>query len=210
MKDVTQLLIYAAAGGLVIFLGSRVLAGFHQDIPPGARKVACLGDSLTASGIYAKQLKQYLPPGSITKSYGYVGKGSGYVYNKLSKVLAWEPTDIVILAGVNDLPHAGGSATVIKNLEKMYAEAHVAGVRVVAVQLTPWLCYHNTNPNGTFVVNNWIENDSTADAVVSTWNLADAEYCLLNEYDGGDGLHLNKAGQHVLAQTIADQAFDWR
>jgi len=61
-----------AAGGLLL-LGSRIVKALAPlspaVLPPGARRVACLGDSLTANGVYCRELKNYLPPGSLTKSF---------------------------------------------------------------------------------------------------------------------------------------------
>ena len=202
-----------AAGGLLL-LGSRVvkaLAPLSDSIlPPGARRVACLGDSLTANGKYCSELKNYLPPGSVTKSFGYANQGTAYIFKQLPKALAWNPTDLVVLAGVNDLSHNGGDSVVINNLSKIYAKAHAYGVRVVAVKILPWHDYPSArgHENNTFVVNNWIMKSSTADEYVDAWSLGDANYALLREYTG-DGLHLNSLGYGFLAQLIADQAFVW-
>jgi len=202
-----------AAGGLIL-LGSRVVKAFAPladfKLPPGARRVACLGDSLTANGVYCKQLKNYLPTGSLTKTFGYANQGTAYILKKLPKVLAWNPTDIVVLAGVNDLPRNGGDVTVISNLEKIYAQAHAAGVRVVAVKILPWHDYPSASghEDNTYSVNDWIMKNSTADVYVDSWALGDAGYALLSEFTT-DGLHLNAAGYRFLAKLISDQAFVW-
>jgi len=203
-----------AAGGLIL-LGSRVIKALtlhpSELLPPGARRVACLGDSLTANGLYCKNLRNYLPPGSITKSFGYANQGTAYILKQLPKVLAWNPTDIVVLAGVNDLPRHGGDTTAISNLAKIYAKAHAHGVRVVAVKILPWHDYPSAmgREDNTYNVNTWIMKSSSADAYVDAWAMGDANYSLLSEFTT-DGLHLNLLGYSFLAQLIADQAFVWR
>jgi len=213
MKDSMQAIIYLLAAGGIIFLGNRALAALKKDIPYGARKVACLGDSITASGLYGKELAKHLPEGSIVKSFGYEGQGTAYIANKLDKVIDWNPTDVVILAGVNDFGKTQDVEIIKSNLSKMYAKVHANGIRVVAVQLTPWCCYSNAVNNcikKTATVNEWIANDSTADSVVSTVTMSDNESCLMASLNSGDGLHLSNTGQRYLGLLIADQAFDWR
>ena len=189
-----------------MFFGSRLLAS-GRSLGAAPRRVACLGDSLTASGIYCSALKGYLPPCRHTKACGDPGAGTREIRNHVDEALAWGPTDLVVMAALNDLPNDGEAAIVITNLKKIYDAAQIRGVRVIAVQLTPWLCYKKANAAATWTVNDWIQNESSVDEVVSTWTLADAEYCLLRSYDAGDGLHLNRTGQETLAMLIADQAF---
>jgi lysophospholipase L1-like esterase len=214
MKDSTQAALYFGVAGLIILIGSRIAkATAPRDVPPEARRVACLGDSITAaSGGYCSLLKPFLPPGSVTKAFGYAGKGAGFIYNHVHEALSWAPTDLVVLAGVNDMP-GGGAYSAINNLEKIYAAAHANQVRVVAVQILPWFCYSSADDaavKATDEVNNWIEDEADVDAVVSTWPLGDVNYCLASKYDDGSGLHPNKAGHRLLAELIADQAFNWK
>jgi len=214
MKDSTQALIYFGVAGLILLVGSRIARALApNDVPSSPRRVACLGDSITAfSGGYCSKLKAFLPPGSVTKAYGYTGKGTGYLLGRTDEVLLWKPTDLVVLAGVNDMP-GGGAASAISNLSKIYAKAHTAGVRVVAVQILPWFCYVSADVDATKAtdeVNNWIEAEADVEAVVTTRALGDGDYCLASKYDDGSGLHPNKVGHQLLAELIADQAFKWR
>lgn len=212
MDSVLKPWVYLLAAGGLLFLGSRIVRALSSPDPmvTGARRVACLGDSLTAGGRYCAELKNYLPPGSAIKAFGYASQGTAYILKKLPKALAWNPTDLVVLAGVNDLPRVGGDQVAIKNLAKIYAKAHAAGVRVVAVKILPWHDYPSARGYefNTYNVNDWIMKQSSADAYVDSWAMADAEYAMLFEYTT-DGLHLNTAGFGFLAQLIADQAFSW-
>lgn len=208
MSEYWKTAAFLATAGLLLFMGKKALSWASKDIPANARRVACLGDSLTASGIYCNALKQYLPSGSVTKAWGYTGKGTGYIYNRLDEVLDWAPTDLVVLAGVNDLPKSGGAGTAIANLDKIYSDADFVGVRVVGVHVTPWLGHVNANEVGTQQVNEWIDHAGVK--VVNTSELGDSDYHLLGKYGGSDGLHLNRSGQNKLAELIASQAFRWK
>ncbi len=202
-----QTLAYIAVGGFILGVGAKLVQR-PTEVPPGARRVACLGDSLTADGRYCKQLLAHLPEGSKVKAFGYAGQGTGYLLNKVEAVLRWGPTDLVVLGGVNDLPSRGASKAA-DNLARIYAEARGAGVRVVAVQVTPWHGYPSARGREleTRNLNSWIRHDALVDAWVDTGALGDEQYRLLGEYDSGDGLHLNSRGQQVLGGLIAAQGF---
>lgn len=200
-------LIYIAAGGLLLGFAAKVVQRLTEPVL-GARRVACLGDSITANGGYCRQLREHLPLGSITRPFGYEGKGTGYILGKLPDVFQWGPTDVVVLAGVNDLPSPGGDVQAATNLNRIYAELRARGIRVIAVQITPWHGYPSAKgrEQNTYDLNSWIVNDAQVEAVVNTSALGDNNYHLLPEYSAG-GLHLNARGQKVLGGLIAAQGF---
>lgn len=193
--------IGVAAAGLGVFLWSRSAA---------ARKpcrVVCLGNSITAAGIYCTKLEELLPPGSKTRCLGYVGKGTAAIAKHLDEALALNPTHVIVEAGINDLASGRSPSYVKAHLEEMYRRIASAGVIPVAVHLTPWEGYRSGMWAETASINMWIEQYSSAEASVRTEELGDAEGHLLPRYDSGDGLHLNKQGQIELARMILRQAF---
>lgn len=177
-----------------------------------AKRIACFGDSLTAAGIYAKELARLT--GVETKAFGYTSKGTKFLLSQVKTVLAWQPDTVVVLAGVNDLPTtkpqdvSGNSAkgrTVTSGLERIYDAFKQAGVQVIAVKLTPWGAYGTFNVTGTKLVNEWIggEGKKLVDAVVDTSALGVGDKLNLNTAYSADGLHMTAAGYNKLAELIA-------
>jgi lysophospholipase L1-like esterase len=207
MNDSAKAALLLAAAGIVFFAGWKLLAKSGSKALRGARRIACLGDSITAAGMYCSDLAGIL--GVQTKAFGYQGKGVGAIGSHVPEVLAWKPDAVVVLAGVNDLPSKDGDDVAISGLAKIYARIRADGVPVVAVEILPWHGYpsaagHETN---TDVVNAWIRGAATVDAVVRTGTLGDYAGRLKDQYSAGDGLHLNREGHAQLAALIADQAF---
>jgi lysophospholipase L1-like esterase len=207
MDDKTKAALLLAAAGLVFFAGWKLFAKTSSKTLRKAQKVACLGDSITAAGIYCNDLAGMM--GVQTKAFGYASQGTAYIGGHVEDALAWEPDVVVVLAGVNDLPMTNGANLAINGLSRIYQKIHAASVAVVAVEITPWHGYpsaagHEVN---TDKVNSWIRREANVEAVVRTISLGDYAGRLKEKYDGGDGLHLNREGQAALAVLIADQAF---
>ena len=206
MGDELQTLVYIAASGLLLVLGAKGVQYLTKPKNFTGRRIACFGDSITANGGYCNEIAR--TTGAKVKSFGYVGQGTDYILKRMHKVMQWQPTDVVILAGVNDLPSKSSTHTAT-NLAKMYATFRNAGIRVVAVPITPWHGYASAKGNEakTEDVNRWITFDARVDEVVSIAALGDNNWRLLPQYDSGDGLHLNAKGQQVLGGLIAVQSF---
>jgi len=172
------------------------------------RRVSCLGDSLTAHGGYCAELQRLLPVGSTVRCFGYEGKGSGYIADRLDDALAWAPTDLVVLAGVNDLASGRGVQRVTDNLEEIFTKARARGVRVHGVGLTPWGRHVRGRDyyQQTQEVNDWLAFHAPVDSFTDTSWLGGAGD-LAPEYDSGDGLHMNSEGQRMLGYLIHRKAF---
>ena len=225
MDDNLKALLYLFGGAVAFLAGAKLVMAMRGDasvpgyefLPPveestqGCRNVALLGNSLTAGIRYRVELEELLGPCSAVQAFAYPGKGTAFIKDKLAEALAWGPTDIVVLGGVNDLASGRGVGTVVDNLEWIYLVAKEAGVRVVAVTLTPW-AGHSKGKNllyETQEVNDWIMWNSSADVVVDTSSMGDAAGVAYDPYVGTDGLHLTEAGQTALAQAVHSQAFGW-
>jgi lysophospholipase L1-like esterase len=171
--------------------------------------VALLGDSLSAGVAYRTELEALLGPCSAVQAFAHPNQGTGVIKSHLWEALAWEPTDLVVLAGVNDLASGRSVDTVISNLQQIYGLASAEGVRVIALTLTPW----GNHPKGsmlqyeTDLVNDWIRFNSPADVVVDTSPLSDGTDAAHPALVGADGLHLNTTGQKALAQEVYLQGF---
>lgn len=218
-EDFKAILYLFGAGVLLVAGGKLVMAGRKrlpppspEEIPFSPRSVALLGDSLTAGPYYRREIKDILGPDSTVKAFGYVGKGTAYIREKLDEALAWHPDDLVVLAGTNDLASGRGVETVISNLSEIYEAAHQQGARVVAVTLVPWGgCAAGADKiEETEEVNDWIWFNSGADAVVDTSSLGDGTGALHPDLARPDNLHLNETGQRALAQEVYLQALGGR
>ena len=172
-----------------------------------------MGDSLTADGTYPNQVGLLL--GNL---YGISNKGIGG--QNTTQMLARFATDItnhadckyvVIFGGTNDI--AGSSvATIESNLQAMYTVAHNAGIKVVALTITP-RGYTGQNQTNLLAVNAWILN-----AAINIDYKIDA-YTLLNDpnntgnlnfyYDSGDHLHLNSYGYTLLGNAVFNGVSQW-
>lgn len=225
MDDNLKALLYLFGGALAFLAGAKLVMALRDgtevydyyepwpeaETPSGCRNVALLGNSLTAGVTYRVELEALLGPCNAVQAFAHPGKGTAYIRDRLDAALAWGPTDLVVLAGVNDLASGRGVDTVIENLEWIYQTAHEAGVRVVAVTLTPW-AGNKVGKNlqaETQEVNDWISWYSTADVVVDTSSMGDEDGYAYDDYVGKDGLHLTASGQMALALLVRNQAFGW-
>lgn len=193
--------VVAVALGGAVLLGLGVVYLVRRARRGRPRLVVALGDSLTADGRYARALEAVLPLGSVVRVFGYVGKGVRDVAAHLDEALALGPTDVVVLAGVNDIASGRSVETVVNGLASMYGRIAAAGARPVAVLLTPW----RGDAAKTAAVNDWITRSGVAH--VDTAVLGDGSGRLARAFNSGDGLHLNAAGQAALGQLIFEQAF---
>tara|TARA_A200000159_G_C7337911_1_gene345850 strand:+ start:2309 stop:3298 length:990 start_codon:yes stop_codon:yes gene_type:complete len=180
------------------------------------RLIIALGDSITAGG-YAREL-QRLIPGSRTNSMGYGGKQTGFIKRKLDEALSKSPSDIIILAGVNDIASGKGTDHIVTNLKEMYEKVRRAGVRIVAVQILPW--HGRRSADGrhdiTHEVNSWIksyinslpeEEGHRVIVPIAMYSDDPSKYEINREFSG-DRIHPNKKGKEMLARMIAEQGFD--
>lgn len=180
----------------------RVIAGGH----PRLLVVALLGDSITAAPQYRPYLEELLGPGNIVEAFGYPGQSTPYIANQADEAMNGDPTDLVVLAGVNDIASGRSLDATIQELEDIYLLAQIRGIRVTAVLLTPWaghvLGKKSSMQDKTAELNDWIRFMSSANRVVDTQSLGDSAGRLRPEYDRGDGLHMSPEGQRALAALV--------
>jgi len=208
-------LLLAVVGGAfgTVYLVRKAMAKDQVEAPvlPGPRVVLALGDSLTASEAYCKALSEDVPKGSSVTCRGLPGQGTGAILADLKTMYPGTSlskfTDVVVLAGVNDIASGRSIATITHNLESIYTFIRSAGARPIAVHLTPWYSYKYRADwqKATDAVNLWISQSSLPAAVVKTRDLGDFQGSLLPGYTSGDGLHLNSTGCQKLAELVVTQ-----
>ena len=169
--------------------------------------IYCMGDSLTEAGIYETDLIARLGPGWTTINLGRSG-------DKTSDMLARFQTDVIdpgdaryviIWGGVVDIYTNQAEDTAI-NLQAMYTMAQNAGIKVVAVNITPLNDISAPSKTRLLEINSWIQNtavnvDYVADAY-SAIEDPDNPGNILPVYDSGDHVHLSNAGYSMIAETI--------
>ncbi|MFZ2188336.1 MAG: GDSL-type esterase/lipase family protein [Candidatus Moraniibacteriota bacterium] len=201
----------------------------HRVNASGATKVYAIGDSLTAE--YQVKLVSLLgsscklvTSSSADSSCEVVNRGQGGFTT--AQILARFQEEVlpkgnaayvIVWGGINDIAPGGSAETVKGNLQTIYTLAQNAGIKVVAINITPFK--HNTN--GTAYA--WSEEKQAAVDAVNSWLAGQAtgvDYridmhslledpqnpnTLLPQYDYGDRLHLNLEGQYFVGSTLYSQ-----
>jgi peptidoglycan hydrolase-like protein with peptidoglycan-binding domain len=170
------------------------------------RIIVALGDSITAAG-YIRNLENTMD-NVRTFTFGYGGKGVKYIYEQMDNALEKSPSDIVIMAGVNDVASNRSFEYITGYLLKMYLKAKAANIRVVAVTILPW--HGRKNSRGkeevTHNVNNWIKSNPNVDSVVDGSAMGNSSYEMHEEYTS-DRIHPNEAGREALSGMVSEQGF---
>lgn len=195
-----------AIGGAAMVAALVVASGGRDDDAPARTapgRIVALGDSHTETGAYLREVHRRL--GSTGEALGIRGAGAAAISRRSGEVLRPAPDVVIVAAGVNDVASGRALADITDALGNMYAAAKAAGARVVAVPIMPWAGYMPAARRArltadTAAVNAWIQ--SAGVDVVPVASLG-RNGSLRREYDAGDGLHLNAAGQRQLGALIA-------
>jgi lysophospholipase L1-like esterase len=201
----------------------------HSVDASGATKIYAIGDSLTAE--YQVKLVSLLgsscklvTSSSADSSCEVVNRGQGGFTT--AQILArfqeevlpkGDAAYVIVWGGINDIAPGGSAETVKNNLQSIYALAQNAGIKVVAINITPF----KNNTNGAAYA--WSEEKQAAVDAVNSWIAGQAtgvDYridmrslledsqnpnTLLPQYDYGDRLHLNLEGQYFVGSTLYSQ-----
>jgi len=183
-----------------------------SDVQIGAvqRVILFLGDSLTASG-YWQNVKL---ENATTAGRGWKGKTIAYVMAQAKALIeSVSPTEVVLLAGVNNIQGKQSLDAIKDELTKAWAQIHDAGARVWTVKLTPWFGYRlfENQQDGrkardlTRAVNAFIDGmkgqPTGPDYVIDPAELGDEKGRLLKKYSW-DKLHLIGKGYAKLAKIV--------
>jgi lysophospholipase L1-like esterase len=176
-------------------------------------KIYCIGDSLTDAGVYEAELVALLGPNWVTIEMGRSA-------DTTSDMLARFQTDVIDYGDAAYVIIWGGTVDILSlteeesemNLQAMYTMAQNAGIKVVAVTITPLNSETDEKKEKLLAINSWIQNtainvDYIADAYTA---IDDPENPgnILPVYDSGDHAHLSDAGYAEVAATIYE-AVTW-
>jgi lysophospholipase L1-like esterase len=120
-------------------------------------KIYCMGDSLTDAGVYEVELEKLLGPNWTTVE---LGKSADTTANMLARFQAEviDPGDaayVIIWGGANDIRLVTPDEAET-SLQQMYIMAHDAGIKVVAVTITPLNSEPTANKENIIAINTWI------------------------------------------------------
>ncbi len=176
-------------------------------------KIYCMGNSLTLTGVYEAELINLLGPDWVTVNKGKSGDSTpGMRARFQTDVIDYgDAAYVIIWGGTNDIRWLAKEETET-NLQAMYTMARNAGIKVVAVTITPQNSESAQNKLKLLAINSWIQNTaSNIDYVADAYTAIDDPGNpgnILPAYDSGDHVHLSNAGYAKVATTIYD-AVTW-
>jgi lysophospholipase L1-like esterase len=115
---------------------------------------------------------------------------------------------VIIFEGVNDLGAGTSAARLIPAYQQYIIKAHTNNFFVYGATITPFGgsgYYTPAHETGRQTVNAWIRTNNLYDAVIDFDAIVRdpaAPTNLQSAYNCGDGLHLNPAGYHAMADAI--------
>lgn len=134
---------------------------------------------------------------------------TGMLHRSTNEIVNGDAEAVVVSGGYNDLFASATVGTIETNLQTIFNNAHTAGIKVIALSLTPsktfsgWTSTIQTNTTN---INYWILNTaSNVDFRINTYtNLVDPSNAdtLLPAYDSGDHLHLSTLGYATMGSNI--------
>jgi len=114
----------------------------------------------------------------------------------------------IIFEGVNDIGGGTSAASLISAYQQYIAKAHARNLLVYGATITPFGgngYYTAAHEAERQAANTWIRTNALYDAVIDFDAAVRNPVTLTNlqsAYDSGDGLHLNPAGYHAMANAI--------
>ena len=189
-----------------IGIGNWTITGWNAS--QHTHQIYFLGDSLISGGQAAASLQASL---GNAWSYQDAGVGASFTADCLTRITAITgPGDAeyaIVNPGVNDALGLIAYATIESNLQSIYTALHNASIKVIACTISPCSnCSSWTSSTQTIIttVNSWIKSGATnVDFAIDEYAvLGGGNTYLLPQYDSGDGLHPNNAGDIAYANAI--------
>lgn len=177
-------------------------------------RIFCMGDSITNFGYYETQLNSLIGNNWIVANYGVSGNTTTQMLARFQQqIINPGCVDyVIIMGGVNDLAASATATAIEANLQAMYNMAHNAGIKVIAMTVTPWKGSASWTIGKQIeqdALNAWIlANPTNVDYVIDAYTqLVDPDVAntLLPAYDSGDHIHPNQTGLNVLGTHINSQ-----
>jgi len=177
-------------------------------------RIYCMGDSITNFGYYETQLNSLIGNNWIVANYGVSGNTTTQMLARFQQqIINPGCVDyVIIMGGVNDLAASATATAIEANLQAMYDMAHNAGIKVIAMTVTPWkgsASWTSGKQIEQDALNAWIlANPTNVDYVIDAYTQLvdpDVAYTLLPAYNSGDSIHPNQTGLNVLGTYIYNQ-----
>jgi lysophospholipase L1-like esterase len=171
-------------------------------------KIYCMGDSLTSVDMYQPVLIDLLGPDWVTVNKGISAQYTSQMLSRFqSDIINPGDADYVIIWGgaIDVQSNNTPEETTKSNMQGMYTMAHDAGIKVVAVTITPQNDLPPQNKAKILSINSWMKNtasniDFIADAYTAVEDPNKPGF-ILPAYDQ-DGVHFNSLGYTAVAETI--------
>lgn len=181
-----------------------------------AKKVGVIGDSITnGTNSYACYLNRQCNTEFDFYNYGVNGETTSRIKSRFqADIISHRFDEVIIMGGINN----GNNANAVEaDLQDMYTMAKQAGMRVIALTITPYKGYREWTPplqNRNDAVNSWIMDtvngakdvDIRADVYSALEDPANPD-AMKDEYANPDKLHPNRAGQEAIGTAVFDAAY---
>ncbi|ASU34786.1 cadherin-like beta sandwich domain-containing protein [Mucilaginibacter xinganensis] len=202
------------SGGTLSPSFSSILINYTATVTDIKRNhiIYTMGDSITAFDEYQSALSSLLNNVFTIVNLGLGSDITNNMIKRFPEVTNGSGEYVIIMAGVNDIKNGVSSSGVEKNLQTMYNLAHNAGLKVIALTVTPFKGYGKWTSKAQSVedeVNAWIPGAANVDYVIDTYSvLVDpgSPNQMLPLYDRGDHLHPNLKGETKIAEAIYSKA----
>jgi len=180
-----------------------------------AKRVACLGDSTTATNVYSnptypQRLETLLvAPGWRVTNFGVGGNTSSQILSRWeSDIKGKGYTHLVFFGGINDFNQGSTTAAAVwANLQTIYTEAKAAGMTVVIMSILPehasafWTSDIQSRIAAlTALIVAGVPASDYLDLYAAMGD-TDPTY-LKSAWDSGDGLHPNQTGSNQMATLV--------
>jgi lysophospholipase L1-like esterase len=170
------------------------------------------GDSLTSDGTYVDKVISLLGNTWYKNNRGTGGETTAQMLASFGRqVIMYDAPYVVIWGGINDITDDVAAVDIETNLQAMYTAAHNAGIKVVAVTISPFKGHGDWTAGRQVeldAVNTWINGAAiNIDYIIDAFALLEdpgTPDTLLAAYDSGDHLHLSTAGYELIGQNIYD------
>ncbi|MAX24201.1 MAG: hypothetical protein CMJ19_06830 [Phycisphaeraceae bacterium] len=218
-------ILFPSLFGLVVLIGAGVMF-FKQPDMTGRKRIVCLGDSITWGSRLAyfrwtthlqKKLNQKHPMQWHVINAGINGNTSGMIRDRVSNVLALDPTLVILQMGFNDahVPETAEQSRVTlddfsKHLAGIVSAFEDAGVGIAIVINHPVDRCNIKQGNGVAYAQNYAPYQATLRSfckrkqipIIDMPRLLEQHQVDMTSFLREDGLHLTHQGNRIYAQLM--------
>ena len=189
---------------LILAFGDSITQGYKRDSEGNISGITVPPNGERTSDGYEPELENAFSMQTnhtvYVYNWGYSGERTYQGVNRIDSVLDSREADfILIMEGANDLYAGVSAATTKANLQIMSEKSRENNTEPILATITP-----NTARADGDTIENFYNPEIESLALEEGITLAD-QYSVLvgnwSDYQSGDGLHLNDAGEWVMAQA---------